>query len=468
MGLIKTIKGWLSMIFDSKAKELFDVKTITTSELNQFIKKCANIYKGVPEWVDEDDNIKTINFAKSVCSETARLATLAINIKIDGQSKADWMQEQLDNIYFQLRQWVEYGCAYGTIILKPSLDSIDVVLPGDYIVTEDKNGKVSAVVFITRAQVKEDFYTRFEYHRFDENGTYNISNRCFIGSKKDDLEKAVNIDLTPWKGMSEDVSIDNLEGPLFGVFRTPGANTIEINSPLGTPIFSDAIEELRDLDIAYSRNALEMERSKKIILLDSDRVQLNGKPPRTESEIALAKKQMNLPDYIQTVQGDGQSSFYQEINPQLNTGTRIEYINNLLSQIGYKCGFSNGYFSFDAKTGLVTATQIEADQQRTIQFVKDVRDQLESCIDDVMYAVSAFADLYNTVPAGDYEITYDFGDITYNVEEDRARWYQYVTAGQVPAWMYFNKFEGMSEEEAKAMQEEMENKAKEAMLQGLF
>ena len=34
------------------------------------------------------------------------------------------------------------------------------------------------------------------------------------------------------------------------------------------------------------------------------------------------------------------------------------------------------------------------------------------------------------------------------------RWWQYVQAGKVPAWMYFVKFEGMTEEDAKAMAEE--------------
>ncbi|MCH5345331.1 MAG: hypothetical protein J1E64_14990 [Acetatifactor sp.] len=35
-------------------------------------------------------------------------------------------------------------------------------------------------------------------------------------------------------------------------------------------------------------------------------------------------------------------------------------------------------------------------------------------------------------PVGTYEVTYDFGDITYNLDEDRARWYGYVTAGKIP------------------------------------
>ena len=69
----------------------------------------------------------------------------------------------------------------------------------------------------------------------------------------------------------------------------------------------------------------------------------------------------------------------------------------------------------------------------------------------LVYALNVFADLYGYAPAGTYEAAYDFGDITYSREEDRARWWGYVVSGKVPAWMFFVKFEGMTEKEAKAM-----------------
>ena len=134
-------------------------------------------------------------------------------------------------------------------------------------------------------------------------------------------------------------------------------------------------------------------------------------------------------------------------------------INALLSQIGYKCGFSNGYFVFNEKQGVQTATQVESDDRRTIQLIKDIRDKLEYCINGLVYALDKFADLYDTVPTGDYEIFYDFGDITYNVEEDRARWYSYVVAGKIPFWYYLTKFEGFTEEDAKAIEAQAQPQA---------
>ena len=113
---------------------------------------------------------------------------------------------------------------------------------------------------------------------------------------------------------------------------------------------------------------------------------------------------------------------------------------------------------FNESSGIQTATQVEADQQRTIQLVKDVRDKLEACMDGLTYALNVFADLYGLAPAGAYEIVYDFGDITYNREEDRARYWGYVTTGRFPFWMYLMKFEGYTEEDAKLIEKEAQPK----------
>lgn len=72
----------------------------------------------------------------------------------------------------------------------------------------------------------------------------------------------------------------------------------------------------------------------------------------------------------------------------------------------------------------------------------------------MIYALNAFADGYDLAPLGEYEVNFDFGDITYNYEEDKQRWWGYVLQGVIPTWKYFEKFEGMTEEEAKMIVEE--------------
>ena len=450
MGLLNRIRGWFSMLVKSKAKDEFNIEPISSEQMMAWINECVSIYQGAPCWLNEDDHIDTINFAKALASETARLTTLGVGIKLDGSARADWLQQQIDKIYFQLRHWVEYGCAYGTIILKPNGDSIDLYTPDMFEIVHTTNGVIDGVVFHNWKKAAKKWYTRLEYHRF-ENDLYVITNKCYLGDSPDDTKEQVDISTTPWDDLLEEVAISNMEKTLFGVLRTPQANNIDMDSPYGLPIFSEAVQELRDLDIAYSRNSKEIHDSKRTVLLDSDRLLPGGVGNLDRA---------SLPDYIKLVDGDTstESDVYHEINPTLNTDTRLTGINALLSQIGYKVGFSNGYFVFNESTGIQTATQVEADQQRTIQFIKDVRDKLESCLDGLIYAMDVFASLYGLAQKGKYEITYGFGDITYNVEEDRARWWGYVQAGRVPAWMYFVKFEGMTKEEAKAMTAEAEPK----------
>lgn len=443
------------MLLSSKAKEEFQIEPITSEEVENLVARCMSAYRGKPDWVDDKDHIKTINFAKALCSETARLATMGIGIHIGESARAEWLQEQIDQIYFKLREWVEYACACGTVILKPNFNSVDIYLPGDYVVTDIQNGEITGAIFVDRAadEYNKRYYTRFEYHHFDDNGNYIITNRCKVGKSANDASREIAIEKTPWIGLTEESIIHNIESPLFSVLRTPHANNVDIGSALGLPLISDALEELQDLDVAYSRNVKEIKDSKRTVLLDADRL-ISGFGDASLNRV-------NMPDYVKLVDGvtDSSSDVYHEINPSLNTEIRITGINALLSQIGYKIGFSNGHFVFNQSTGIQTATGVEAEQQRTIQFIKDVRDKLESCIDDLVYALNAFADLYEFAPLGEYEITYDFGDITYNREEDRARWYGYVTAGKVPFWSYLVKFEGYTEEEARELEAAAQPKA---------
>ena len=457
------------MIFKKQAEEDFNIQAAEFPEMESLINRCANIYRGAPEWLDDEDNIKTINFAKTVCSETARLTTLAIGIQIGGSARATWLQKQINKVYFQIRHWVEYGCAYGTVFIKPNGESLDVFTPADVMIVDYDNQEIKGIIFKDSYTVGRKYYTRLEYHRFVETTVdgvttypYYVSNRAYVSKSPQSIGNKIDLKQTKWADLMADTppilkaNGEKLDGPLFGVLRTPQANNVDISTPLGLPVFAEGIEELGDIDVAYSRNAVEIKDSQKIALLDDRLLMPSGTPVSAMSPRGMENRrnEMKLPHYVKNVFGQDEKEFYQEINPQLNTDARLAGINALLSQLSYKCGFSSGYFVLNEKTGMVTATQVEADDRRTIQFIKDVRDKLEDCLNGVIYALNVFADLYDLTPVGVYETTYDFGDITYNREEDRARWWQYVVQGKVPAWLFFVKFEGMTEEDAKAMVKE--------------
>lgn len=453
MGVFSTIKRWIDMLLRRDLEQEFNITEITSQEMNALISRCGLIYQGRPPWINKEGGIKTINFAKVICSETARLTTLAIGIQFNENSRGKWLQEQFDRkTYFKLRHWTEYGNAYGTIVLKPSTDGIDMFLPGQFAVTSTNGkGEIDGIVFRDTYQESDEYYTRLEYHRY-EGDQYVITNKAFKNNTAADKGKPIALVNTKWANLMPEAVIENVAAPLFGVYRTPEANNVDLDSPLGMPQFKEAEEELKDLDIAYSRNAEEIFDSERISLIEDTLLMKDGqnlKRPRLGIE---------LPRFIKNVLGSAKEDFYQEINPELNTETRILGMNNQLDFIGYKSGYSPGYFRFDAARGAITATQVEADDRRTIQLIKDHRDKLEDCLDGLIYALNVFADLYDLAPSGEYEVFYDFGDITFSETEDKMAWWKYRLQGDVPPWLYYVKYEGMSEDEAKEMVEEAQVK----------
>lgn len=453
-------------MFKSEIKDQFQVTGITSGNMQKAIQNWMLIYKGDPEWVNEEEGIKTIKFAKFICGEIARLATLAIDVTFDGTRKKYMDQFWENSVKGRIREWTELMCACGTVILKPNGTGVDLVTPDRFeIISIDGNHNITGIVFQDTHEDGDDHFTKLEYHRFFtasvrmpdseeyyDTTYYSISNRAFVSKNAGEIGKPIDLSMTIWSGLQPDVHItkksgDKINSMLFGLFRMPSLNDIDLNSPLGISAFADAIEELKDLDIAYSRNAEEIKDSRRMVMIDDKLIQ---KPAYKDEKGNTVRPQVKLPKYFKAVAGSDQNETYHEINPQLNTDTRKSGINQQLSLIGVKCGFSNGYFVIDEKTGMITATQVESDDRRTIQLIKDVRDAMQKCLDDLFYAQSVFADLYQYAPVGEYEPKYNFGDITYNAEEDRMRNLTLANSGYIPKWQYLVRFEGYSEEEAKA------------------
>ena len=168
------------MFFKADAKRIFDTDILLSDTMDTAIRTWNQIYAGHPKWVDQDSHVKTINFAKSVSSETARLTCLDLSIKISGSPRADYLQGVIDNMFVKIREYVEKGCVNGTVILKPNGDGIDCFDPQRFLPTEiDGNGNIRAGIFFDFYEQSKRFYKRLEYHRF-VNDVYLVSNRCFI------------------------------------------------------------------------------------------------------------------------------------------------------------------------------------------------------------------------------------------------------------------------------------------------
>ncbi len=443
----------------------FGVDLITSDAMNNALTKWDNISTGKPPWKNADDEIVTINMAKHISDTRAKLTTLDIGIAISGSARADFLQILADDLLKRLPDKIAEADRLGGIMIKWNGETWDYVLPGNFGITaKDDNGEIVGAIFASHASQGKSHYTRLEYHRFegtDSNGPiYVVTNKAYknqIEGGKSILGAPVKLQsVEAWANMQNEVRISNLEKPLFAYYRVPGANTVDASSPLGLSVFANAITELKAIDIAVSRKNMEVEDSKHITFVGQTVIQ------------NATNKGIQLPRFVKGLGmgiNDGDITAVHEHVPTLLTDARIKDINFNLSMAGVKCGFSEGVFVMDGQTGMITATQVESDDRDTIQTIKADRDSLKEALEQAFYGADALVTLYGLAPLGEYEINYNFGDITYSYEEDKAAWKSYAMQGWIPKWLYFVKFEGMSEEDAKKFTAEAEMANKEA---GLF
>ena len=344
------------------------------------------------------------------------------------------------------------------MIVKWNGSTWDFILPGDFGITAlDDNGSITGAIFASHIVERGRSFTRLEHHRLEKGGLYRVRNKAFMDRAGPEGSAMLGQEIPlsqvdRWAHLAPEVTIKNIKRPLFAHYRVPGANTIDPGSPLGLSVFANAVTELKAIDIAVSRKNTEVEDSKHITFVGQNLVQYAG------------NRQIQLPRFVKGLGmglNDNETSSIHEHTPTLLTDQRIKDINFDLSMAGVKCGFSEGVFVMDGQTGMITATQVEADDRDTIQTIKADRDALRAALEQALYGADVLCTLYNLAPAGSYEAAFNFGDITYSYEEDKAAWRSYVAQGWVPRWLYFVKFEGMSEEEAKALCAEAENSQRE-------
>lgn len=437
----------------------FGVELIQSSEMNAALTLWGNITSGRPPWLDPDDDVRTYNMGKHISDYRARLVCLDLGVALSGSPRADYLQTICNDLIKRLPDKVADAERLGGIAIKWNGSSWDFALPGEFGITkQDGNGNIVGAIFAEYITHGIDHYTRLEYHRFKD-GLYLVTNKAFRNRAMQNGQYTLGAEIPlteveEWAEMQPEVRIEQLETPLFAFFRLPGSNTIDQTSPLGMSAFANAIPELEALDMALSRKNGEVADSKHITFVGQAAIQYAN---------AHSTK---LPRFVQGlgVGVDDKKPITEHV-PTMLTDARIKDINFDLSMAGVKCGFSEGVFVMDGQTGMITATQVESDDRDTIQTIKADRDALRCAVEQAIKGADALTTLLGAAPLGEYETTFNFGDITYNYEEDKASWKNYASQGWVPLWLYFTKFEGMSEEEAKKMVAEASAAEKE---KGLF
>lgn len=457
------------MVFKTDIETAFGVETYLSPAMENAIRLWEQLENGKPPWVGKDT--RTIRFSNTVARELAKLITQNIDIKVQAKygtgDKAQFIQNSIDNHFLKNAQEnMEKVIRLGGIMAKWNGSGIDYFTPDRFLVTEfDSNGEITGVIFFSYYQKESKFYTRAEWHRYEESTQkneagetetvrlYRVSNKAYVSDKYDEIGKEIPLKKTKWADIVPEFQAENLEKPLYTYIKNPYSNTIDPDSPLGVSCFSECIEELRWLDIAMSAMGAETETSAPMMLVDQSVIQYAN------------MHDIKLPKFVANtgldLSGDG-SKPVEQWQPQLQVASRVEGINFYLSIISYKTGFDPGFFVFDGQNiSMATATQVESTERRTVNTVLSYRSLLDrpnsngdgriGAIHDIAYIIDAMSVINgDSAPQeyGNYELFCDFADITENKQEDMMMDYQLAQNGYISKVRFLVMHRGFTEEEA--------------------
>jgi A118 family predicted phage portal protein len=221
----------------------------------------------------------------------------------------------------------------------------------------------------------------------------------------------------------EEETVVPVEESLFTYWRTPIANNLDDNSPLGMSIYGNALETLHALDICYDSFVREFRLGKKRIIVPARAVRTVVDPTTgaltryfdasDETYEALAS---DTPDDLKI----------QDNSVELRVDEHIAAINAFLSILCLQTGFSAGTFTFDQHTGLKTATEVVSENSKTYKTIKTVQNQLRPAIEHLVRNIVDVAILYGMtdedgnsierLAAPGYHVTITFDD---GVTQDR-------------------------------------------------
>jgi A118 family predicted phage portal protein len=398
-----------------------------------------------------------MDMAKAVCAEMAGLVwgeECSVNVSMNGRESTDDNPDPLNefvrkvlakNAFHQkMQESIEEGLALGGSALKVWAESkhdedgneipdtrnimIGYAMADQFVPISWDNAKVTECVFVSRIAKGGYYYTRLEWHKW--NGmTYVITNELYrseiqngktAGESQDILGVRYPLaEIYPY--LEEETEIP-VEESLFTYWRTPIANNLDDNSPLGMSVYGNALDTLRALDICYDSFVREFRLGKKRIIVPARAVRTVTDPLTG----ALCRYfDANDETYEALASDDPNDLQIKDNSVALRVDEHVSAINAFLSILCMQVGFSAGTFTFDEHTGLKTATEVVSENSKTYKTIKTIQNQLRPAIEHLVRNIIDVAILYDVdidgqkignLAAGGYNVNITFDD---GVTQDR-------------------------------------------------
>ncbi len=457
--LLSLIRQVMQRMIPQKSIESVErVETPLSVEMVEALDLWSDMYIGKAPWL-KPDTVKSLNLPAFISSELARQIVLEMKWDITGtgtdaagepttNARAAFLKEEFEKCMTVLRQKLELGCAAGGVVVKPYPKGericFDWTLDWSlYPIAFDESGNLADVVFLDTFTEGRTIYTRLERHTAQENGV-RITQRAFKSNLRDSIGVEISLtDVPQWAELQPEATVQDTDGQLFGWFKVAAANNVDVDSPMGVSVFSKACDTIKEADLQYSRLLWEFEGSELAVDVDYTALRLtkdkNGK---------VIHESPKLNERLFRGLDTGADGLYSVFSPSIRDASLLNGLNQLMIRIEDQCGLSRGTIS-DPNAVARTATELNIIKQRSYATIHDNQTALERCLRDVIRVMDKYATMYHLAPAGDYDVSFEWGDgILEDSDTEYQRRWAMVVAGKLKLEKFYAWYFGCTEEQA--------------------
>ena len=428
-----------------------------SSDMTSLIRAWRDIYSGNPSWLKDAEWDKTTSFAKVVCQDIAGKACNEFEITT-GDEELD--AEILRTVSAVLPDKVESALALGAVAPRPYFDpatgkiaidwyTADRIIPAAW----DGDELISAILIDYASLDREHSYIKLETHQLKRStagNVYTITSRAFSydgGS----LGPETSLGTVPqWAGITPEVTINNLEHPLFAYMKTPFTNNIDM-SPVGISFFANAIDQLEELDKTFSSMVWEREATRAKAFVDESMipVKYDSSGHLVDDLSAFDKR------YYKKLAGRETAENLFEVS---TPAPRLEaYKDHMQAVLSYACTImqlSSNSYTTDAGGLPTTAKQVITEDKRTYNTVLGIQNKMIiPALHSLLSSIRALQSLYGILPRlpdDDEGISIKFGDsVMIDEETERQQALSEVKDKVRSKLSYLMEYRGLSEEDAR-------------------
>lgn len=296
--------------------------------------------------------------------------------------------------------------------------------------------------FITKVTVNSKMYDQLQLRYFNQETQSHVIETLLFNSQNR---------ITP-------VEVEGITGfvdtkqplPTYALVKPAKYNAHDELTPLGSSVIEDICDSCRLVDEAFNQMYWQVRVSLPKMVVDEQAIVRDSKG---NAKFVNTMDQIMFAPISAGISAESPMTVY---NPDTHIDDMVTAFNNALAVLGFRTGFGAGYWSFTLGQGLKTATEVVSTNATLIRTIRKHEHSIENSVRDLVqgafsaeYAMNGYK-VDEPVPV---DILWDDSVIS-DDKADRDMMKDDIARGLCPKWKYLVKYQGMSEEDAKAFTSE--------------